>query len=496
MRGSQGDGRIVWRIFSLLIVCILLLPGAASFALAAGLEAKGQAPTPVTSTLSDQTELSLTIYNDNLGLVTDRRKIVLLHGVSEIRFTDVAVNVIPASVTLRAVPAQAGLRLLEQRYEYDLLSPQKLLEKYVGKELKLYQKNPYTEREEVVTATLLSVNNGPVFRIGTEITFGHPGRIIFPEMPEDLITRPTLAWLIEGESDGPLTIEATYLTGNLGWKADYVLTLTGKGDTANLAGFVTIDNRSGATYRDAAISLVAGDIHRVREEPEFGQRMMRMTEAVAAASKEQFREESFFEYHLYRLQRRATLHDNETKQILLVSAVDVPVKREFIHRGSSQYYLSRLPVPHAPQKVEVIVEMRNGEAQNLGVPLPKGIVRIYQADAEDRIQFAGEDSVGHTPAEEKIRLTVGAAFDVVVERRQTDWKKVASDTYEVAFDISLRNRRNEDIVVKVIEPFPGDWTLLSATHERRNTETLEAEFIIPVPKDKEATLSYRARIRF
>jgi hypothetical protein len=361
--------------------------------------------------------------------------------------------------------------------------------------VKLYQKNPYTEREEIVTATLLSNNGGPVFRINNEITFGHPGRVIFPGVPENLISKPTLVWLLENSLSSMQKVEASYLTNSINWRADYVVTLNAKDDMADLSGWVTIDNKSGAAYRNAKLKLVAGDVHRVKDEQEYKYRMMRVAEAAAAPAK-QFVEESFFEYHIYTLQRPSTIRENQTKQISLVSADTIPAKKELEFRGANYYYTGRYGDPMTNQKVGVFVEIQNRKEHNLGIPLPKGIVRVYKHDTEGSLQFVGEDSIDHTPKDEKIRVRLGDAFDVVGTRKQTDWKKIASDTYEAGFEISLRNHKNEDIVVKVIEPIPGDWTMLSSSHEYKRTEAFTAEFSIPVPKDKEVKLTYRVRMRY
>uniref|UniRef100_A0A831U1B8 DUF4139 domain-containing protein n=1 Tax=Geobacter metallireducens TaxID=28232 RepID=A0A831U1B8_GEOME len=447
---------------------------------------------PVVSTEADQTGLALTIYNQNLGLVKDRRELRLGTGSRELRFMDVAAQIIPASVSI--APISGGeLRVLEQNYEYDLLSPQKLMDKYVGKEVKLHQKNPHTEREEVVTATLLANNGGPVYRIGDEITFGHPGRLIFPGVPDDLIARPTLVWLLEGAGAEKRTIEASYLTGGISWRADYVVTLSGKDDQASLAGWVTIDNRSGATYRNASLKLVAGDVNRARDESIPFAKAMR-AEAMAAPVP-QFREEAFFEYHLYTLQRPSTIKENQTKQISLVTADAVPVKKEFLLRGESFYYHSPAG-DAAKQKVGVFVEVENRKEHNLGMPLPKGVVRVYKRDGEGSLQFVGEDTIDHTPEKETVRVKLGDAFDVAAERRQTEWRKVAGDTYEAAFEITLRNHKKEDITVKVVEPVPGDWRMLSSSHPHEKGDAFSAVFKVPVGKDGEAKLAYRVRMRY
>jgi len=449
----------------------------------------------LSSAIEDQSGVAVTIYNINLGLVKDQRSINLPKGSGELKFMDVASQIIPASVHIKSLVDTDSLQVLEQNYEYDLLNPQKLLDKYVGKEVKLYNKNPYTEREELVTATLLSNNGGAIFRIGNEITFGHPGRIIFPGVPENLISKPTLVWLIENSLKAPQNVEASYLTNGINWRADYVVTLNDRDTGADLAGWVTIDNKSGATYKDAKIKLVAGDVNRVKDEYEYNGKMMRAAEMAAKAAP-QFKEEEFFEYHIYTLQRPSTIKENQTKQINLVTAAAVPVKKELLYHGVSYYYYNRHGEAITNQKIGVFIEMENRKEHNLGIPLPKGIIRVYKQDQEGSLQFVGEDSIDHTPKDEKVRVKLGEAFDVVGSRKQTDWKKIASDTYEAAFEISLRNHKKEDVVVKVIEPIPGDWKMLSSSHEYKKSEAFTAEFNIPVPKDKEAKLIYRVQMRY
>jgi len=475
------------------IFCLILLELALTVPTTT-LAATPQDKPPLTSTLADQTGVAVTVYNVNLGLVKDRRKISLAKGVGELRFMDVAAQIIPASVSIRSLMSPESLRVLEQNYEYDLLSPQKLMEKYVGKEVRLYQKNPYTEREEVVSATLLSTNNGPVFRIGNDITFNHPGRIIFPGLPEGLIPKPTLVWLLDSRTTGTEEIETSYLTSDITWRADYVVTLDAADKRADLAAWVTIDNRSGATYRNAVLKLVAGDVNRV-QEPQYRERLVRVAKAEPAEAP-QFKEEGFFEYHIYTLQRLSTVKENQTKQISLATADNIPVRKELLFKGSRTYFYSPAGDMGGKQKVAVYVEMENRKEAGLGIPLPKGTVRVYKHDSDGSLQFVGEDAIDHTPKDEKVRIRLGDAFDVVGTRKQTDWKKFASDTYEAAFEITLRNHKKEDIQVKVIEPVPGDWQMVSSSHAWKQGEAFAAEFIVPVKKDGEAKLTYRVRMRY
>jgi len=479
-------------LFFAVIVVLLLGIGYS----ASAVPEKGDKKSGIISTgLDDQTGVAVTIYNVNLGLVKDQREIKLKGGTGELRFMDVASQIIPTSVHIKSLIDPDSLQVLEQNYEYYLLNPQKLLDKYVGKDVKLYYKNPYSEREEIVTATLLSNNGGPIFRIGDEITFGHPGRIIFPEVQENLISKPTLVWLIENNLSSVQKVEASYLTNGINWRSDYVVTLNDKDDMADLSGWVTIDNRSGATYKDAKLKLVAGDVNRVKDEHEYNDKMLRAAEA-AAKPAAQFKEEEFFEYHIYTLERPATIKENQTKQISLVRAGNITVKKELLYYGARYYYYNQHGDTITNQKVGVFVEIENKKEHNLGIPLPKGTIRVYKHDKEQSLQFVGEDSIDHTPKDEKFRIKLGDAFDVVGSRKQTDWKKIASDTYEAAFEISLRNHKKEDVVVKVVEPIPGDWTMLSSSQRYEKTEAFTAEFKVSVPKDKETKITYRVRMRF
>ncbi len=448
------------------------------------------------TTLDDQESVALTIYNVNLGLVKDIRGINLFKGRGELQFMDVASRIIPTSVHIKSLTEPGSLSVLEQNYEYDLLNPQKLMEKYVGKKVKLFYKNPYTEREEIVTATLLSNNGGPIYKIGEEITFGYPGRVIFPNLPENLISKPTLIWSLDNDLRKEQTIEASYLTNGINWSSDYVVTLNEKDTMADMTGWVTINNKSGATYKNAKLKLVAGDVNRVRNERVYSDRMLRYAAKEASSAKPQFKEEGFFEYHIYTLTRPATVKQNQTKQISLIRAAKIPVKKELLFQGFSYYFRGRYGEMVSNQKVGVYVEIDNRKKNNLGIPLPKGKVRVYKNDHEGNLQFVGEDLIDHTPKDEKVRVKMGEAFDVVGGRKQTDWKKIAYDTYEAGYEVSLRNHKKEGVTVRVVEPIPGDWKILSSSHKYEKTEGHTAQFKVRVPKDKEVKITYRVRMKF
>src|SRR5499426_1290758 len=457
-------------------------------ALAAGQPA---AAAPVSVTRDDQREVMVTIYNGNLCLVNDLREVRFPSGQSEVQFMDVAALIDPTTVHLKSITDAPGLKILEQNYEYDLLTSQKLMEKYVGRKVRLYQNDgAYHD------ATLLSTN-GPVFEINGQIHMGHYGRLVLPSLPDNLVAKPTLVWLLRNQTPRPQRVEASYLTSGITWKADYVLVLNAADTLSDLTGWVTIDNKSGATYGNAALKLVAGDVNRA-PDARRDQRMMELASKAASASvaSHDFASEGFFEYHLYTLDGRTTIKDNQTKQLSLLAANEVPIKKELIYYGAQDYYRNAYGVPVSNQKVAVYLEVKNSKENRLGLPLPKGKVRVYKADASGSQQFIGEDWIDHTPQDERVKIKLGEAFDVVGERTQKDWRKLGSGLWEVEWEISLRNHKKQDQVVTVIEPVPGDWQVLASSHAYEKIEAHTLKYQIPVAKEGSTKLAYRVRIRF
>jgi hypothetical protein len=441
-------------------------------------------------TRETQKDVMVTIYNGNLGLVKDVREVRLPLGLGEAQFMDVASQIDPTTVHLKSLSDPAGLKILEQNYEYDLLSSDKLLEKYVGKTVRLYQSDG-TFHE----ARLLSTA-GPVFEINGQIHLGYSGRMVLPSLPENLVARPTLVWLLRNQTAAAQKVEASYLTGGITWKADYVLVVNDTDTTSDLTGWVTIDNKSGATYASAALKLVAGDLNRARD----GRRDHRLMELAAKAASpsaagRDFAEEGFFEYHLYTLDGRTTIKNQQTKQLSLLSAAAVPVTKHLMYYGAQDYYRTSYGMPMSNQKVSVLLELKNSKEHRLGVPLPKGKVRVYKADSSGSQQFIGEDWINHTPQNERVKIKLGEAFDVVGERTQKEYRKLAPGLWEVEWEISLRNHKQQDQTVTVIEPVPGDWQVLHSTHRYEKPEAHTLRFSIPVPREGAAKLVYRVRIR-
>jgi len=451
------------------------------------------------TTSGDQVDLAVTVYNSNLALVRDVRQINLPTGEFRLRFMDIAASINPATVHFRSLSEPARLGVLEQNYEYDLLEPQKLLQKYVGREVTLVRarQESATTKWDEVKATLLSNNNGPVWRIGNEIVTGmNADHIRFPELPENLYSRPTLLWELENKGAQRHKVEASYLATNLSWSADYVLTVGRDDKSADLDGWVTLVNNSGAAFKNAKLQLVAGDLHRLREEYARDAAAAKAM-VMRAPEAPQFAQEAFSEYHLYTLGRRTSIFDKESKQISLLSATSVPVEKVYVVEGQ-QFYYHNYQHPGSPLKdlVKVYYKFKNEEKSSLGIPMPAGAVRVYQADTKGGVQFVGEDRINHTPKDESLSLHIGNAFDVVCERKQTDFKKLSDRLYEMEFEITLRNHKETPITVEVNEPIGGDWQMLESTHKWTKTEAWAAQFNVPVSKDGTSVLKYRIRARW
>ncbi|MDR9502198.1 MAG: DUF4139 domain-containing protein [Desulfurivibrionaceae bacterium] len=449
-----------------------------------------------TSSLKDQKKISVTIYNRNLALIKDSRSITLPKGQNILAFTEVSGQIKPETALL----SSDNLQVLEQNFEFDLLTPASLLEKYVGREVTVIKVHPTTGEESSVKAKVLSANNGTVLQIGNQIETGVPGRLVFDNVPRNLRDRPTLTMLIESRTDELEDVELSYLTTGLGWKADYVAELN-EGDTAlNMSSWVTLTNTSGASYRNASLQLVAGDVNQVQPErvgrPEYRAALMQK-EAVADG----MAEEQMFEYHLYTLDRPTTIGDNQKKQVSLLQAQNVLCRKEFLLQGNSHYYQKQYGEIGQKMKVAVYVEIENRVSNNLGVPLPKGVVRVYKKDSQERLQFIGEDRIDHTPENEIIRLKLGDAFDITANMKQVDFKKLSGFSsynyvYESAFRIELKNGKKEAVTVKVVEPVPGDWQMIAESLPHEKLTSNMAGWQVPVPALGSTVLTYRVRVRY
>jgi len=452
------------------------------------------------STLADQQSVAVTIYNESLALIKDTRRITLEPGLNRLALREVSGQMRPETASLRSLSHPGALALLEQNFDFDLLTPAKLLEKNVGRTVRIVRVHPTTGAETIETATVLAANGGVVLKIGDRIETGVPGRLVFDGVPPNLRDRPTLVSELTSNRGGAQTVELSYLSGGLSWKADYVAELNASDNALDLNGWVTLTNRSGTAYPNAKLQLVAGDVNRVKDELRYAARGdVAMAKAAAPAS--EMRQESLFEYHLYTLSRPTTIADNQTKQVALLSATQVPVAKELLVQGSDYYYRSSIGQAGQKMKVGVYVQFENRESARLGLPMPKGVVRVYKKDSSGNAQFIGEDRIDHTPKNEKVRLKLGDAFDVTADKKQTDFKRRDvpnpwSYSFESAYEIVLKNAKKEAVTVVVREPVPGDWQMLEQSQPHEKVAAGTAEWKVKVPAQGNATLKYRVLVRW
>ena len=325
------------------------------------------------TTQDDQTAVAITIYNDNLALIKDQRKVRLDKGANRLAFRGVSAKMRPETAMLRSLSYAEGVKVIEQNFDYDLLTPDTLLEKYLGRDIRVASINPASGKETIEKATVLSTHQGVVLNIGGRIETNHQGRFIFDDIPENLRDQPTLVTQLMSSSSQSQQLELSYLSGGLSWKADYVAELNTDDSQLDLLGWVTLNNISGTSYNNAKLQLVAGDVNQVQHRLKRRSPVM-VREMARVAGVKPMVEESLFEYHLYSLSRSTSILNNQTKQVSLLSASAVPATKAFILRGSDYYYNSRYGEIAKKLKIAVFVQFNNQKAAGLGLPIPKGIV--------------------------------------------------------------------------------------------------------------------------
>lgn len=441
-----------------------------------------QAMDHLSSGPEDRSDVSLTIYNNDLSLVREKRTIPVRKGGFRLKFEGVTSGIDATTVHLEG----GGVAVVEQNYEYDLVSQAKLMQKYVGRDVGYRQPDGTLGR-----ARLLAANEGYVYDMGGKIVFELPGPVVLDAVPEELSARPTLVWTLEANRDGKQDVETAYLSSGLSWRADYVLLLDESEKQGGLNGWVTLDNKSGASFQNAQLKLVAGDVNRVRPRMMHDMMAKEMTMAMPAP---QFEEESFFEYHLYTLQRRTDVKDQQTKQILFFDADRVGVDKAYTFQAQPHYFRQGFVAPEGTENVEVTLRFRNSQANGLGNPIPEGVLRVYKKDRDGAPQFLGENRMRHTPKDETLEFAVGRAFDVVGEHAQMDYKRIGERVAEMAYRVKLRNHKPEKIQVRVVENFYGDWTILESSHPATKENARRASFVLDVARDGESVLTYRVRI--
>lgn len=446
-------------------------------------------------------QISLTVYNQGAALVQDRRPFSFQDGLNVISFDDVAAMIDPTSVLFKSTSAPGGLAVLEQNYEYDLVGSSALLAKYLDQTIEVTTKDGDQYSGTLLSARddiILQARNGQV----TIVRTSEIEQFAFPELPEGLITKPTLRWRVLADQGGDQEVEITYLTGGISWSADYVVLLNGGETRLDLDGWVTLNNSSGASYRDALLKLVAGDLQRVTQAGfSVDEMLLEAAESERAAPVEQ---REFFEYHLYEIPRPVTVKNNETKQIEFVSASNVPAEKFFVYDGaqcrSNPWYCSFYGYPQldpsygvaSNPKVMVMVEF---DTEDIEADLPKGRVRVYQEDLDGAALLVGEDTIDHTPQGERLRLYVGDAFDIVGERVQTDFERPSEKSLLETYEITLRNHKDEAVEVRVVEHLFrwSDWRVRNASDDFTELDSSTIEFRVEIPANGEHTVSYTVR---
>lgn len=422
-------------------------------------------------------EINLTIYNSNLGVVKDLREINIDKGTTEIKLSDVAKLIDPTSVHIKL-----DGNILEQNYQYDLVSTDKILQKYIDRDINLID-----EDGNLISGKLLSVYGGQYV-----IQNPNGGLTLIPNidkykikvesLPEGLITKPTLVWLVQSNNSGKKDVEVTYQTGGLSWSAEYVVLLNENDTKLDLNSWVSINNRSGASYKDANLKLIAGDLNLVRSRDYPNMIKAQYDAGVMMEAAPQFEEKSFFEYHIYDLQRKTNVLDNETKQIALFESDNVSINKKYLYLSGSK-------------KVGVYVEFKNSSENNLGIPMPKGKVRVYKSDGESP-QFIGEDMIDHTPKNEKLSLKIGEAFDITAEEKMTDSRKITNKINEQDYEITIKNRKEEAISVNIEKYFGLNWKITSSNFDFKKVDASKVEWILPVDSDNETILKFTVRYEY
>ena len=478
----------------------------------------------IPQTAGDRTSVDLTVYNMNLALVREQRPLVLTRGLNTVVLPDIPATIDGTSLHFASLTDAKSVRVLEQNFQYDLVHHAKLLDKYVGKEVEFVRVDPETNKEYSVFGKLLATGWKPqitnygygpaltynysgqmIAEISGKIEIAPSGRLVLPSLPEGLILKPQLEWMISSTRAGTHQTEISYLATQLSWSCDYVALLNEKDTGLDLTGWVTLKNNSGTAFKNAGLKLVAGDVNLV-EEGQGGRQFAAKMMAAEADATGQFVQKELFEYKLYSLQRRTDIGNDETKQVELTSAKDVTTKKVFIYDGLADFWRSwRHNYSYREQgsfgqqsnpKVGVFVTFKNEQKAGLGIPLPKGKVRVYKRDDEGKEQFIGEDQIDHTPKDEEVRLYLGNAFDIVGARVQKNFRVVVSGhTVEETFEISVRNHKEEEVEVLVYE-HPWRWSEWEITKSNTAWEKVDqstVKFPVRIPKGGEKKITYTVR---
>ncbi len=458
--------------------------------------------------------VTVTIYNQNRALVNEVRQMAVPKGTHLIEFREVAETIDATSLQVRSLTSPESFRILDQNYEYDLISVQNLLNKYVGKTLKILIPDARgVEGARIVKdARLLANNDKPIFQIiegegtvssgppgtpsgGGEIYVGDFEAVLLPEIPEGLRPQPTLVWLVDNQGAEEQRIEASYLAGGMSWKADYVLKVDRDNSKGALSGWVTLENSSGKAFKNARLKLVAGDVHVVHRPSRQAEGLERKMMAQAVPP-EDMAEEELFEYHLYSLGRNVDILNRQTKQVALLQSPAVKIEKRVIGSWSNWHYDSGQR-DTIKQKLDVFLKFKNNEPNGLGLPLPEGVVRAYQESGDGTVIFIGEDTIDHTGKDNDVELKMGQAFDIVVERRQTEYRKIGANGVRFTWEIRIKNSKDTPQRVELQETFSGEWKVLASNTKLEKMDARRIKFIVdaaPSGKGPDTIVTYEVEV--
>ncbi|NWF70275.1 MAG: DUF4139 domain-containing protein [Chloroflexi bacterium] len=442
--------------------------------------------------------VSITIYNQGTALVQDRRTFELQAGVNIINFTDVAAMIDPTSVSFTSLTDPTGTVVLEQNFVFDLVNSSALLARYLDEIIEVT-----LDDGTVLTGQLLSGRGGEIILRDADqqvlvIAIDSVRNMAFPNLPDGLITRPTLRWVVQSAQSGPQQVELTYLTGGMTWAADYTLLLATDNASLDLNGWITLTNTSGARFSDAQVKLVAGDVNRLPHD-QGRMEAADSTIAIGAPAAPPVEQREFFEYQLYEIARPVTLGDNETKQVQFVSGADVPASTFFVYESSAPYYnygyalVDQFYGQTGITDVLTYLEFTTAEDGGLGADLPAGRMRVYQADVDGAALLIGENRIDHTPQGEDVRLYLGNAFDLVGERTQTAYTLISQNVLQETYEILLRSRKDAQTVeIRVPEHLFrwSNWQILNSSQPYTQLDSNTIEFRVSVPPGGEVALSY------
>lgn len=438
-----------------------------------------------------RTGLSVTVYNGDLALIRDRRRVDLPAGQTDLAFADVSTRLQPNTALLRS--DTGAFKVQQQVFDFDVVSQSSLLQASVGKKVTVVRANPATGKETETRATVLAVANGIVLEMDGKITTDIPGRLVFDSLPPGVRTQPTLVASIAAENKGEVNADLSYLTNGLSWRADYVAEFSEADSVIDLSAWATISNTTGTDFPEATLKLVAGDINRAVPQPQ----VMRAMEMASRGPKmaDGFAQESLAAFHLYTIEQPVTLADRQSKQLALLSAASIAVRTDLVSRGDN--FALRGPMNGQVREGQATRSLvfNNTEADGLGVPLPAGTVRVYGQDSSGALQLLGEDGVSHTPKGQDVQFTLGRDFDVTIVREQREFLRASERTTISAHRITVSNAKDTAVAVRLVEGMQGEWEILeeSESHEKKQGD---AEWSVEVPAGEEVVVDYRVRVRF